>query len=255
MVPIDLSGKAAVVTGSSRGIGRACALILAQAGADVAINYATNRDAGEATLSEIRALGRKATLTQCDVADSAQVEAMVRAAESTFGGVDILVNNAGIGSAKSAEQVSDEEYKQVFDINVRAYVAAVRVALTGMKQRRHGRVICIASVTGRSGRGFIGTSPSYAGSKGAVISYTRALAREAGPFGITANCICPGWIDWEGKDRKVAPELRARAVSEMPIGRVGSDADVAGACLYLASDYASYVTGVSLDVNGGLYMA
>ena len=255
MVPIDLTGKAAVVTGSSRGIGRACALILAKAGADVGINYATNREAGEKTLREIEALGRKATLTRCDVANSAEVEAMVRDAEAAFGHVDILVNNAGTGSAKSAEHVSDEEYKQVFDVNVRAYVAAVRVAFTGMKERKSGRIICIASVTGRSGRGFIGTSPSYAGSKGAVISYTRALAREAGPFGVTANCICPGWIDWEGKDRKVAPELRARAVAEMPMGRVGSDADVAGACLFLASDYASYVTGVSLDVNGGLYMA
>jgi 3-oxoacyl-[acyl-carrier protein] reductase len=255
MVPIDLSGKAAVVTGSSRGIGRACALILAQAGADVALNYATNREAGEATLREIEALGRKATLTRCDVANSAEVEAMVRGAEAAFGRVDILVNNAGIGSAKSAEQLTDEDYKHVFDVNVRAYAAAVRTALTGMKTRKSGRIICISSVTGRSGRGFIGTSPSYAGAKGAVISYTRALAREAGPFGITANCICPGWVDWAGKDRKVAPELRARAIAEMPMGRVGSDADVAGACLFLASDYASYVTGVSLDVNGGLYMA
>ena len=255
MVPIDLTGRAAVVTGSSRGIGRACALILARAGADVAINYVTNREAGESTLKEIRSLGRKGTLVQCDVAKTAEVEAMVRQAEEQFGRVDILVNNAGAGSARTAENLSDDEYQRVFDINVKAYVAAVRTALTGMKARRHGRIICISSVVGRSGRGFIGTSPSYAGAKGAVISYTRALAREAGPFGVTANAICPGWIDWEGKDRQVAPELRARAIAEMPMGRVGSDADVAGAALFLASDYASYVTGVSLDVNGGLYMA
>ena len=255
MVPIDLTGKAAIVTGSSRGIGRACALILARAGADVAINYATNREAGEATLREIEALGRKGTLVKCDVADTGEVEAMVRGAEAAFGRVDILVNNAGVGSAKSAEDLSDDEYKRVFDVNVRAYVAAARAALTGMKARKSGRIVCISSIVGRSGRGFIGTSPAYAGAKGAVISFTRALAREAGPFGITANCICPGWIDWEGKDRKVAPELRARAISEMPMGRVGSDDDIAGACLFLASDYSSYVTGVSLDVNGGLYMA
>ncbi len=255
MVPIDLTGKAAVVTASSRGIGRACALILAKAGANVAINYATNREAGETTLKEIKALGVKATLVQCDVANTSEVEAMVRGAEAAFGRVDILVNNAGVGSAKNAETLSDDEYARVFDINVRAYVAAVRSALTGMKARRSGRIICISSIVGRSGRGFIGTSPSYAGAKGAVISYTRALAREAGPFGITANAICPGWIDWEGKDRQVAPELRARAISEMPMGRVGSDDDIAGATLFLASDYASYITGVSLDVNGGLYMA
>jgi 3-oxoacyl-[acyl-carrier protein] reductase len=255
MIPIDLTGKAAVVTGSSRGIGRACALILARAGADVAINYATNREAGEATLREIEAIGGKGTLVKCDVADTGEVEAMVRGAETAFGHVDILVNNAGVGSAKTAEDLSDDEYKRVFDVNVRAYVAAARAALTGMKARKSGRIICISSIVGRSGRGFIGTSPAYAGAKGAVISFTRALAREAGSFGITANCICPGWIDWEGKDRKVAPELRARAISEMPMGRVGSDDDIAGACLFLASDYSSYVTGVSLDVNGGLYMA
>jgi NAD(P)-dependent dehydrogenase (short-subunit alcohol dehydrogenase family) len=138
---------------------------------------------------------------------------------------------------------------------VRAYVASVRGVLPGMKARRRGRIICISSVVGRSGRGFIGTSPSYAGSKGAVISYTRSLAREAGPFSITANCICPGWIDWDGIPRQVSPELRARAIAEMPMGRVGTDADIAGAALFLASDYASYITGVALDVNGGLYMA
>jgi len=184
MVPIDLTGKAAIVTGSSRGIGRACALILARAGADVAINYATNREAGEATLREIEALGRKGTLVKCDVADTGEVEAMVRGAEAAFGRVDILVNNAGVGSAKSAEDLSDDEYKRVFDVNVRAYVAAARAALTGMKARKSGRIVCISSIVGRSGRGFIGTSPAYAGAKGAVISFTRALAREAGPFGL-----------------------------------------------------------------------
>lgn len=255
MVPIDLTDKIALVTASSRGIGRACALILARAGADVVINYATNQDAGRATAEEIEALGRRALLIQCDVSRSADVDAMMRKAEEHFGRVDILVNNAGVGSAKSAELLTDADYDHVFDVNVRAYVAAVRGVLPGMKARRHGRIICISSVVGRSGRGFIGTSPSYAGAKGAVISYTRALAREAGAHGITANAICPGWIDWEGKDRKVAPELRARAIADMPMGRVGSDADVAGAVLFLASDYASYVTGVSLDVNGGLYMA
>lgn len=255
MVPIDLAGQVALVTGSSRGIGRACALVLARAGADVVINYATNRKAGEATVKAVEALGRQALLVQCDVGKSAEVGEMVRLAEDRFGHIDILVNNAGGGTAKTAEQLTDADYEHVFNLNVLAYVAAVRGVLPGMKARRRGRIICIASVVGRSGRAFIGTSPSYAGAKGAVISYTRALAREAGAYSITANCICPGWIDWEGKDRKVAPELRARAIAEMPMGRVGSDADVAGAALFLASEYASYITGVSLDVNGGLYMA
>ena len=255
MVPIDLSEKIALVTGSSRGIGKACALILAEAGADVVINYKDNRAAGEQTLAEVEALGRKGLLVQCDVADSSAVEAMAKQAEHAFGRVDILVNNAGGGIAKTAEQLTDEDYAQVFDINVRAYVAAVRAVLPGMKQRQSGRIICVASVVGRSGKAFIGTSPSYAGAKGAVISYTRSLARECGAHGITANTICPGWIDWPGKDRKVPPELREGAIREMPMGRVGSAEDCAWAVLYLASEQAGYVTGVSLDVNGGLYMA
>jgi 3-oxoacyl-[acyl-carrier protein] reductase len=255
MLPVDLSGQVAVVTGSSRGIGRRCALFLAEAGADVVVNYAKDRQAGEATAREIEGFGRKSLLVQCDVGDSAAVDAMMRDAEDTFGHVDILVSNAGGGVNKTADQLTDADYEYVFNLNVRAYVAAVRGVLPGMKARRRGRIICIASVTGRSGRGFIGTSPSYAGAKGALISYTRSLAREAGPFSITANCICPGWIDWDGIPRKVEPELRARAISEMPLGRVGTDFDVAGAALFLASNYASYITGVSLDVNGGLYMA
>jgi 3-oxoacyl-[acyl-carrier protein] reductase len=255
MYTIDLSDRIALVTGSSRGIGRACALRLAQAGADVVINYKTNRAAGEATVAEIEALDRKALLVQCDVGDSTQVQALADAALDTWGRVDILVNNAGGGIAKSGTELTDGDYSRVFDLNVRAYVAATRAILPGMKERRRGRVICIASVVGRSGKAFIGTSPAYAGAKGAVISYSRSLARECGPFGITVNTVCPGWIDWEGKQRSVPPGLREKAIEEMPMGRVGSDADVAAAVLFLASDEASYITGVALDVNGGLYMA
>jgi 3-oxoacyl-[acyl-carrier protein] reductase len=255
MISIDLTGQVALVTGSSRGIGRACALVLARAGADIVVNYVANRAAGEATARDVEALGRRALLVQCDVAKSGEVGGMVQRAADAFGHVDILVNNAGAGMAKAADQLTDADYEQAFDVNVRAYVAAVRGVLPGMKARRRGRIICIASMVGRSGRGFNSTSPSYAGAKGAVIAYTRSLAREAGPYSITANCVCPGWIDWDGKDRKVTAEVRARALAEMPLGRFGSDADVAGAVLFLASEHASYITGVSLDVNGGAYMA
>ena len=219
------------------------------------INYVTNRGAGEATVKEVEALGRQALLIQCDVGKSDCVDEMIRQSEKRFGHIDILVNNAGGSAAKTADQLTDADYEHVFNLNVLAYVAAVRGVLPGMKARRRGRIICIASVTGRSGRAFFGTSPSYAGAKGAVIAYTRSLAREAGPFSITANCICPGLIDWQGKDRKVSPELLDHAIGQIPIGRIGSDADVAGAALFLASEYASYITGVSLDVNGGIYMA
>lgn len=255
MISIDLSGHVAMVTGSSRGIGRTSALLLARAGAKVVINYKSDRDAGERTAEEIAALGSEALLVQCDVRDTGAIESMAQAGISRFGKIDILVNNAGVGIAKPADQLSDADYDVVFDVNVKAYVAAARAVLPQMKTLGWGRIICISSVAGRSGKAFIGTSPAYAGAKGAVISYSRSMARESGPFGITVNSICPGWIDWDGKGRIVAPELRERAISEMPMNRVGSDHDVAGAVLFLASDFASYVTGATLDVNGGLYMA
>jgi len=255
MFNIDMAGKAALVTGSSRGIGRQSALYLARAGCDVVINYASDRGPGEGTCREIEAMGRKAHLVQCNVSDPEAVEAMVREGVEAFGKIDILVNNAGGGVAAGAADVTDPVYDKVFDVNVRAFVAASRAVLPQMRTLGWGRIICISSVVGRSGKAFIGTSPAYAGAKGAVIGYARSMAREYGNSGITVNCICPGWIDYPGKKRNVAPELREKAITEMPMGRVGSDHDIAGAVLYLASPLADYVTGVSLDVNGGLYMA
>ena len=255
MFGIDLKGKAALVTGSSRGIGRMSALYLAQAGCDVVINSGSDRETGERTCEEARAHGVRAHLVHGDVADPAFVTAMVEEGIATFGKLDIVVNNAGGGVNKTAEHVTDEVYDKVFDVNVRAYVAAARAAIPQMKTLGWGRIVCISSVVGRSGKAFIGTSPAYAGAKGAVLSYSRSMARELGAFGITVNCICPGWVDYPGKKRNVAPELRADAIAQMPMGRVGSDHDIAGAVLYLASPLADYVTGVSLDVNGGLYMA
>jgi 3-oxoacyl-[acyl-carrier protein] reductase len=255
MIDINLAGRIAMVTGSSRGIGRASALYLAKAGAKVVINYKSNREAGERTAAEITAAGSEALLVQCDVASTDAIQAMADAGIQRFGKIDILVNNAGGGIAKPADQLGDADYDFVFDVNVKAYVAAARAVLPQMKQLGWGRIICISSVAGRSGKAFIGTSPAYAGAKGAVISYSRSMARECGPHGITVNTICPGWIDWEGKGRVVSRELLAGAIAQMPMGRVGSDADVAGAVLFLASDFASYITGASLDVNGGLYMA
>lgn len=255
MLNIDLSGHVAMVTGSSRGIGRAAALKLAQAGAKVVINYKSDLQAGEATAAAIAGLGSEALLVRCDVADTKAIDAMADAGLARFGKIDILVNNAGISMAKAADVISNEDYEIVFDINVRAYVAAASAVLPQMKNLGWGRIICISSLAGRSGRAFISTSPAYSAAKGAVIAYSRSMAGECGDRGITVNSICPGWIDWEGKDRVVSPEFKAAAIRQMPLNRVGTDDDVAGAVLFLASDLASYVTGIALDVNGGLYMA
>jgi 3-oxoacyl-[acyl-carrier protein] reductase len=258
MFPIDLGGQVALVTGSARGIGRTSALWLARAGCDLVVTWATNRDAGEALVREIEALGRQAVLRRCDVADTAQIDATVAAGLDRFGRIDILVANAGVGIATAVTETSDAEHERVFGVNVRGFVAAARAVLPGMKERKSGRVIAISSVVGRSGRAFRSISPTYAGSKAAMLGYVKGMAVECGPCGVTVNAICPGWIDWADawgeKHGSSSPQLRERAKGLIPLGRTGTDEDVAGAVLFLASSLAGYVTGVSLDVNGGLYM-
>ena len=258
MFPIDLSGQVALVTGSARGIGRTSALWLAKAGCNVVVTWATNRDAGEGLVREVEALGRQALLQRCDVADTSQIDATVAAGLGRFGRIDILVANAGAGIATAVTETSDAEHERVFGINVRGFMAAARAVLPGMKQRRAGRIIAISSVVGRSGKAFRSTSPTYAGAKAAMLGYVKGMAVECGPYGITANAICPGWIDWSDawgeKHGSSTPELRERAKGLIPLGRTGTDEDIAGAVVFLASPFASYVTGVSLDVNGGLYM-
>jgi 3-oxoacyl-[acyl-carrier protein] reductase len=258
MFPIDLGGQVAFVTGSARGIGRTSALRLAKAGCDLVVTWATNRDAGEALAREIEALGRQAVLRRCDVAETAQIDATVAAGLDRFGKIDILVANAGAGIASPVTVTSDAEHDRVFGVNVRGFMAAARAVLPGMKERRSGRVIAISSVVGRSGRAFRSKSPTYAGSKAAMLGYVKGMAIECGPYGITVNAICPGWIDWADawgeKHAAAAAESREKAKDLIPLGRTGTDEDVAGAVLFLASPLASYVTGVSLDVNGGLYM-
>lgn len=257
MFPIDLAGKVALVTGSGRGIGRTAAVWLARAGCDVAVTWLNNRAAGDAVVREIEGLGRRALLARCDVARTEEVDEFVAATEARFGRIDILVCNAGTGIATPVTETSDAEHARVFDVNVRGFVATARAALPGMKRRGEGRVIAVSSVVGRSGRAFRSTSPTYAGAKAAMLGYVKGMALECGPHGITVNAVCPGWTDWAdewGQKHAAAPELRERARSLIPLGRTGTDEDVAGTILFLASPLAAYVTGVSLDVNGGLYM-
>ena len=254
MLEIALPGRVALVTASSRGIGRGIALMLARAGARVVVTWASDRAAGEATARDVEAAGGEALLAHCDVTDSAEVDAVVAQAEARWGRIDILVSNAGVGTAKPMTETSDAEYARVFDLNVRGYVALARAALPGMKARRAGRVIAISSVTGRSGKAFRSPTPTSAGCKAALIGYTKGLARECAPFGITVNCVCPGWIDWGDKHAAAPAEVRAQALREIALGRTGTPEDVAGAVAWLASDLASYVTGATIDVNGGLYM-
>jgi len=254
MLGIDLAGRVALVTASSRGIGRGIAVKLAEAGARVVVTWVADEKAAAETAREVEHAGGEALVARCDVTDSAEVDRVVARATARWGRIDILVSNAGVGTAKPMTETSDAEYARVFDLNVRGFVATSRAVLPGMKERRAGKVIAISSVTGRSGKAFRSPSPTYAGAKAALIGYCKGLARECAPFGITVNCVCPGWIDWGDKHAAAPAEVRAQALREIALGRTGTPEDVAGAVIFLASGLGDYVTGATIDVNGGLYM-
>ena len=255
MISIDLRGKVALVTASSRGIGRSSALMLAQAGAHVAVNYLSDKDAGESVAEEIRSLGGEAIVVQADVSQVAQIDALVDATLEKWNKIDILVANAGARVRVPLLDTTDEDFHQIFDSNVLSFVALVRAVAPGMIQRRYGRIIAMSSWVGKSGRGFSSTSPNYSGSKAAVIGYIKGMAHEFGPHGITVNGVCPGWIDWGTKHADALEAVRQKALDQIPLKRMGVPEDVAGAVMFFASTWSAYTTGVALDVNGGLYMA
>jgi 3-oxoacyl-[acyl-carrier protein] reductase len=248
-----LADKVALITGGSRGIGRAIALRFAHEGADVAFNYQSDDAAAAEVVGLVEALGRRALARQADVAASAALDALVAEALATFGRIDVLVCNAGTGHRPEAVETTDADWDRVMAVNARGVFAAARAALPSMMERRGGRVITISSIIGKTGRGYFATS-TYAASKGAVIAFTRGIAREAAPFGITANCICPGWIDTARNQSPERLAVRERALQDIPLGRLGCPDDIAATALFLASDEAGYITGQTIDVNGGLLM-
>jgi 3-oxoacyl-[acyl-carrier protein] reductase len=254
VIGIDLSGKVALITGASRGMGRATALLLGAAGADLVLTFRERREAGQEVVDAVTDFGRQVMLLQCEVASTESIEKVVADGLERFGHIDILVSNAGTGTRTPLTQTSDADYYRVFDVNVKGFLAAARALVPGMQARRWGRVIAIGSATGQSGRSYLSPSPPvYAAAKAALVGMCRGLARECGPFGVTVNCIQPGLTRNEGTPSADLARV-AFAVSETPLGRIGEPDDIAGAVLYLASEYASYVTGIALDVNGGVFM-
>ena len=242
---MDFSGKVALVTGSSRGIGRAAALRLAAAGAAVALN--ATKDASE-TEAAIESVGGVCSVHIADVADPAEAAAMVQAVIDRHGGLDFLINNAGVTRDTLALRMSDDDWRRVIDVNLTGAFNCARAALKHMVRRRSGRIINIGSVVGY--RGNPGQA-NYTASKSGLIGMTRSLALEVGSRGVTANVITPGYIETD-MTREVA-ETSLNAVREMiPAGRLGTPEDVAEAVLFLCGDEAAYVTGQTLPVDGGL---
>jgi 3-oxoacyl-[acyl-carrier protein] reductase len=246
-----LTNKVAIVTGSGRGIGRAIALALAKQGASVIISDIDLDSAGKVS-DEIAALGGKALAVQTNVGDELQVQGMVRQCLDRFGRIDILVNNAGIVSIGPLVEISAETWDQVMAVNLRGVFLCCRAVLPVMMAQHRGKIINIASVAGKRGGGLLGNS-CYAASKGGVIAFTKGIAREAGPYNINVNAICPALTDTD-MTSGLTGKQRESILQSMPLGRAGKPEDIAAAVCFLASDAAAFITGEIMDVDGGLMM-
>ncbi len=242
----DLSGKRALVTGASGGIGGAIAKSLAAQGAVVALS-GTRREALEAVATEI---GDGAHVTPANLGEPDGAQQLIADAEAAMGGVDVLVNNAGLTRDQLAMRMKDEDWQLVLDVNLTAAFRLSRACLRGMMKGRFGRIIGITSVVGATGNA---GQTNYAASKAGMIGMSKSLAQEVASRGITVNCIAPGFIETAMTD-VLADDLKTKLLEGIPSGRLGNVDDIAAACVYLASDEASYVTGQTLHVNGGMAM-
>lgn len=247
---ISLKDRIAVVTGGSRGIGRAIVMTLAAAGATVVVNYQRNAAAADETVAAITAADGAAISIQADVSVSADVERLFKTVIDQYGTVDILVNNAGITRDTLLLRMKEDDFDTVIDTNLRGVYLCTKAALRPMTRARSGRIINITSVVGLIGNA--GQS-NYAAAKAGIIGFTRAVAREMASRGITVNAVAPGYIETE-LTAGLGEQVRAAILEAIPLGRLGTPQDVANLVCFLASDAAAYITGQTLTVDGGMVM-
>jgi len=247
-VSIDLSPRVALVTGASRGIGRATAELLAHAGARIAVNYRSDDARAEEFVRKTRAAGGEALALAGDVSRPDEARQLVRDVVSAWGRLDVLVNNAGVWEENEAGASDVDAWDRTFAVNVRGAFVVTDAAIPHV-EREGGSIVFVSSTAGQRGEA---RHSAYAASKGALISYTKSLAAELGPRGIRVNCVAPGWIETAMTAKVLAdPVAREEIERTIPVGRVGRPEDVAGAILFLVSDLARHVQGEVLNVNGG----
>lgn len=247
---MDLSGRVALVTGASQGIGRACALVLAEAGSDVALG-SRNLEKIQAVAKEIEALGRKALPLSLDVSNPESVKEGVAKTLQALGKIDVLVNNAGITKDNLVMRMKPEDWASVLRTNLDGAYHCIRAVLPGMVRQCYGRIISIASVVAQAGNP---GQANYIASKAGLIGLTKAVAAEVASRNITVNAVSPGFIS-TAMTEKLPEDVRQKILSMIPLGRMGTDREVAYAVRFLASEEASYITGHVLNINGGMYMA
>ena len=246
---IKLEGKVVIITGGSRGIGGATAIYFAKAGANVVITYTKNEKAAKEVVQKVRNEGKECIALRADIAEEKNANFVVKETLKKFGCVDVLVNNAGIWTYGKIGEMSKNVWKETMHINLDGMFYMTNAVVPHMKKQKHGKIINISSTAGQRGEA---EHSHYAASKGGMISFTKSIAMELGPFNINVNSVAPGWVDTEMSNEILADEtLREAERKKIPIQRIPTAEDIAGPILFLASDLARHITGEILNVNGG----
>ncbi len=246
----ELQDKVVIVTGGSRGIGRAICIAFARQGSKVIINYNSNSEAAQATLEEILKFDRQAEIYQASVADNEQVKEMIRSIKKKYGQIDVLINNAGINKDNFVGMMSNDQWTEVIETNLNGLFYCSRAAIKAMLGKKSGVIINLTSLSGLAGQA---GQTNYSASKGGIISFTKAMAREVARYGVRVNAIAPGLIETEMLD-KIPADILEHHQKLIPLGRLGKPEEIANIALFLASDLSTYITGHVINASGGEYM-
>ena len=246
---LSLTGKVAIVTGGSRGIGRAVIDLLSSFGATVVVNYLNDELAAATTVAQALENGAEAVAIQADVSQLVESQQLVNETLERFGRIDFLICNAGLWKGAAVESISEELWDQTLEINLKGTWSVCRAAVPAMKQQKFGRIVIVSSTAGQRGEA---NFSNYAASKGGQISFMKSLSAELGPFGINVNCVAPGWVDTDMTSETLADKARVESIlKEIPKGRVATPEDIAGPVVFLCTAWADHITGTTISVNGG----